>query len=255
MAGADLDAPATAELRRAVIRGKPFLRRIYDDWYASLAACLPPFGPGAVVELGGAGGFLHDVVPEAMTSDVFWTPHLDAVLDARRLPFRRDSLRALVMTNVLHHVPCVADFLRDAARCVRVGGVVAMIEPWVTPWSRFVYGRLHHEPFLPDGDWCLAEDGPLSTANDALAWILFQRDRTRFEREFPEWRVRSIELTMPLRYLLSGGISRRALMPGWSFGFWTFIERALTPALPWCALFARITLERSQAALAEDVAP
>src|SRR5262249_31802772 len=38
----------------------------------------------------------------------------------------------------------------QATRCVRSGGVVAMIEPWVTPWSRFVYTRLHHEPFQPE---------------------------------------------------------------------------------------------------------
>jgi hypothetical protein len=25
-----------------------------------------------------------------------------------------------------------------------------MIEPWVTPWSRFVYNLLHHEPFDPE---------------------------------------------------------------------------------------------------------
>ena len=31
--------------------------------------------------------------------------------------------------------------------------------------------------------------GPLSSANQALPWIVFERDRATFEREFPEWRI------------------------------------------------------------------
>jgi len=43
------------------------------------------------------------------------------------------SLRAIVMTDVLHHIPNVESFFAEAARCVRPGGVIVMIEPWLTP--------------------------------------------------------------------------------------------------------------------------
>jgi hypothetical protein len=40
----------------------------------------------------------------------------------------------------------------------------------------------------PDAaDWSFPAVGPLSGANGALPWILFERDRARFEREFPQW--------------------------------------------------------------------
>src|SRR4030095_834577 len=83
------------------------------------------------------------VIPHLITSELFYCPGIQAVLDGSRLPFAARSLRGIVMTNVLHHLPRPRLFFAEAARCVRPGGVVAMIEPWVSSWSRFVYGRLH----------------------------------------------------------------------------------------------------------------
>jgi SAM-dependent methyltransferase len=147
--GVDLDDPRTTALRRDIVRSKPFLKRIYDEWYALLAADLPA-GPGRVLELGSGAGFFGEVVPEAITSEIFPTPGIDVVLDGLRLPLADGSLRGIVMTDVFHHLPDVRRLLTEATRCVRPGGVVAMIEPWVSPWSRLVYTKLHHEPFRPD---------------------------------------------------------------------------------------------------------
>ena len=120
-----------------------------------------------------------------------------------------------------------------------------MIEPWATTWSKFIYTRLHHEPFQMDvAEWEFPSSGPLSSANGALPWIIFERDRAHFEREFPEWTIQAVELLMPFRYLVSGGVSMRSLMPGWSFGVWWLLERGLTPWLPQLAMFALITLRR-----------
>lgn len=242
--GLDLDDPRTTRQRRLVLAGKPFLRRIYEEWYQALAASLPP-PPGALLELGAGAGFLGDFVPGLVRSEVFYTPGIDAVLDGLALPFAAGSLRGIAMTNVLHHLPRPVGFLAEAARCVRPGGVVTMIEPWVTPWSRWVYTRLHHEPFLPEArEWEIAAGGPLSAANGALPWILFQRDRERFERESPAWRVRAIALIMPFRYLVAGGISLRSLAPVASYPLWRGLERALAPWRDQLAMFAHVVLER-----------
>jgi hypothetical protein len=124
----------------------------------------------------------------------------------------------IVMTNVLHHFSQPRLFFTEATRCVRSGGVISMVEPWVTPWSRFVYSRFHHEPLEPGArSWELSTCGPLSGANDALPWIIFARDRLKFEQEFPDWRIETIKPIMPFRYLVSGGVSLRSLCPGWSF--------------------------------------
>ena len=103
-----------------------------------------------------------------------------------------------------------------------------MIEPWVTPWSRLVYTKLHYEPFDPEmAHWEFPESGPLSGANNALPWILFVRDRDQFEREFPMWSIQSMRPMMPIRYLVSGGVGFRALMPG--LGLWLVANDGKTP--------------------------
>ena len=242
--GLDIDDPRTTHLRQQIIREKSFLRQIYREWYQAIVTALPP-GQGAVLELGSGAGYLREFVPDLITSELFPCPNIRVVLDGSRLPFVAGSLRAIVMTDVLHHLPQSKFFFAEATRCVRPGGVVAMIEPWVTPWSRFVYTRLHHEPFQPDTlSWELPTSGPLSGANGALAWIVFARDRARFEQEFPRWQIDLIKPIMPFRYLVSGGVSLRSLAPGWSFGLWRHLENALDRWSNQLAMFAQIVLRR-----------
>lgn len=243
--GLDLDDPHTTALRRRIVREKPFLRRIYEEWYALLVAAIPA-GEGGVLELGSGGGFLSEFLPNLITSEVFPCPGVQHVIDAHCLPLGDGELRAIVMTNVFHHLPRVRRFLAEARRCVRPGGVLAMIEPWLTPWSRFVYRHIHHEPCDPAAaTWEFPPAGPLSGANGALPWIVFHRDRREFEREFPQWAIRTLRPLMPLRYLLSGGVSLRSLAPGWTFGWWRGVERLLTPLNGKLAMFALIVLERT----------
>jgi SAM-dependent methyltransferase len=242
--GLDLDNPRTTALRRQVIRDKAFLVDIYSDWYAAIAQALPG-GPGAVLEIGSGAGFLDQFVPGSITSETFPCPGIRLVLDGLRLPFAGAALRGIVMTNVLHHLPQPRRFFSEASRCVRPGGVIVMIEPWVTKWSTFVYTRLHHEPFRADAQhWEFPSTGPLSGANGALPWILFERDRAVFEKEFPQWSVELVAPIMPFRYLLSGGVSLRNLMPAWSSGFWSGVERLLGARAARMAMFARIVLRR-----------
>jgi SAM-dependent methyltransferase len=242
--GLDIDDPQTTHLRHQIIQEKSFLRQIYQEWYRAIVAALPQ-DQGAVLELGAGGGFMSDFVPDLITSELFYCPNIRAVLDGLRLPFAAKSLRGIVMTNVLHHLPQPRLFFAEATRCVRPGGVVAMIEPWVSPWSRFVYTRLHHEPFQPEAlSWELPTSGPLSGANDALPWIIFARDRQKFEQEFPHWRIELIKPIMPFRYLLSGGVSLRGLAPGWSFGVWRQVENALSRWGNQLAMFTQIVLRR-----------
>ncbi len=242
--GLDVDDPRTTARRRQIIQDNRFLRQVYGEWYEALAAVLPDV-PGAALELGSGAGFLPDVVPGLITSEVFWCRHIHIVADGRRLPLPDSCLRAILMTDVLHHVPDVRAFFADAARCVRSGGVMAMVEPWVTRWSRLIYTRLHHEPFRPQTPaWEFPALGPLSSANGALPWIVFERDRAQFEREFPQWRIETIRPCMPFRYLVSGGVSLRALMPGWAFGAWRGLERLFDPWMKTWAMFALIVLRR-----------
>ncbi len=194
---------------------------------------------------GSGAGFLQDYIPDLLTSDVLSVPDVTVVMDAQSLAIRDASLRAIVMTEVLHHLPKPRLFFKEAARCLEPGGAMVMVEPWVSQWSAFVYGRFHHEPFDPDNpDWEFAPKGPLTGANEALPWILFHRDVSRFRVEFPQWRPKCIKPMMPVSYLLAGGLSMRTLAPGSLFPTIRLMERLLEPWMNRVAMFALIVLER-----------
>jgi SAM-dependent methyltransferase len=242
--GMEPDDPATTRLRRRIVEAKPFLRKIYLEWYARLLHALPAVD-GTILELGSGAGFFRDLCPEAITSEVFACPGIQSVIDAHRLPFRDGSLRAIVMTDVMHHISEPGRFLAEAQRALVPGGRMLMIEPWVSAWSKFLYTRFHPEPFRPEAStWEFPSSGPLSGANGALPWIIFHRDLAAFRSRFPRLDLVRVEPFMPFRYLLSGGVSMRGLAPAWSFGLWKGIERLLAPWMRQLAMFAFIVIER-----------
>jgi SAM-dependent methyltransferase len=242
--GLDLDSPETTALRRRIMSEKAFLRRLYVEWYGLIRANLPPV-EGEVLELGSGAGFMDSFIDGLITSEVFPTPGARVVLDGSRLPFPSASLRAIVMTDVFHHIATPRAFLMEARRALAAGGRIVMIEPWVTRWSRFVYRRFHHEPFEPEASrWEFPSSGPLSGANGALPWIVFERDHAILEREFPELRVATIRPLMPMAYLWSGGVGLRALAPGFAYRPWRALEGAVAAIERATAMFALVVVER-----------
>lgn len=243
-ASLDIDDPATTEFRRQLVGRKPFLKAIYSEWYSILSEHIPT-GDGRILEVGSGPGFFRDVRPEIITSEVVPSRGVDVAADGIGLPFREASLKAIVMVDVLHHMPNARQFLSEAVRSLRSGGRVLMIEPWVSSWSRLIYRHLHHEPFMPDAvRWEFPSGGPLSAANGALPWMIFQRDRQLFEAEYPDLQLDEVRPMMPFRYLLSGGVSMRAVVPSWSFPLFRWVESTLGPAMSHLAMFAFIALQR-----------
>lgn len=209
----DLDDPRSTLLRRQVIRNKPILEAIYREWYTKILLSLRS-QTLRVLELGSGAGFLKEYLPNVITSEVFPLEGIDTVIDATKIDLPDSSLDAIVMTDVLHHIPNIDSFFSEAIRTLRPGGRVVMIEPWNTKWSKPIFKYLHHEPFNTHTmTWDLPVGGPLSNANGALPWIVFVRDRQRLNRLYPELRIVAIEPLMPISYLISGGLATSINLP------------------------------------------
>ena len=240
----ELDSPHRVEEIRALIRRKGSLRRYYREIYQrykKCVSCSPEFG--LVLELGSGGGFAKDVIPEIITSDTLPYQGVDQVVDAAKLPFADESVRAICMNNVFHHIPDVEAFLREARRCLIPGGRVLIIDQHPGWISTPIYRKIHHEPFLMDAtEWSFEPSGPLSGANGALAWIVFRRDRKRFQLLFPELELVRYEPNSPFRYWLSGGLKRWSLLPAWAFGLATALDRALVAVAPETGSFVDVEL-------------
>jgi hypothetical protein len=110
-----------------------------------------------------------------------------------------------------------------------------------------IYTRLHHEPFDPDAkEWSSPETGPLSGANGALPWIIFQRDRNVFESDFRDLTIKEVRPFMPFRYLVSGGVSMRQLMPEAALNPWLKLESWFSAWPHHWSMFALIHISRRQ---------
>ncbi|MDO8303041.1 MAG: class I SAM-dependent methyltransferase [Sedimentisphaerales bacterium] len=241
---ADLDDPATTLLHAKIVRQKPFLKNTYLGFYSEFQTAFADTKGKTLVELGSGGGFLKEILPDVITSDVLEITTVDKVFSALAMPFADASVDAFFMVDVLHHIPDAERFFREALRCLKSGGKIIMVEPANTPFGRFIYKNFHHEQFDPAGKWHLEATGPLSVANGAIPWIVFSRDRKIFESKFPTLKILRIEPHTPFRYLISGGLSLRQLLPSFMYPVVKGIEFILTPLNPLIGMFQTIELKK-----------
>jgi SAM-dependent methyltransferase len=243
--GLSLGSPEFFAAQKTAILNRPLLKRCYDDWYRRLltdAQSAPP--QGVMVELGSGGSYLKDLEPSLITSDVVEAV-ADRVIDARYLPFAENSVRALLLTHVFHHIPDAAAFFKEAERTLIPGGVISMIEVAHTPFARFFFRNFHHEPY-EDGsrEWFFAQQDSMMDSNQALSWIVFDRDRAKFERRFPSLKVERMVLLPWFTYFASGGVTARYLIPKFMNGLFLLAEMILNPFAPVFSLYWHICLRK-----------
>lgn len=244
LSGIDLDDPAATQRRIEVVQRKAFLRNLYREWYRMLRAASQEVPGGPRLELGSGPGFIKEFIPQVITSDLLEVSTANLRCSAERLPFADRSIAALYLVDVLHHLSSPRAFFAEAERCIMNEGGIFMIEPCNTIWGNFVWSHFHHEPFDTQAGWELEEAGPLSGANGALPWIVFNRDRTEFERHYPALEIMRIKPFMPVSYLLSGGVSMRAFLPGWCYRPVRILEGALGPLNHITGMYSIICLRR-----------
>ncbi len=238
----NLDDPSTTLLNAQIIQKKGFLKRIYHDYYKMFRSSIPNIDSKFCVELGSGGGFIKEVIPNAVTSDILDLPNVDFRFSVLNMPFKTNAVDAFFMIDVLHHIGDSTLFFSELGRCLKSGGKIIMVEPANTLWSRFIYQNFHHEPFDPSGGWGLTKTGPLSAANGAIPWIIFYRDRKKFEEEFPSIKIKTLKPHNPFRYLVSGGVSMRQLLPTFMYPIVKQIEFLLSPLSGMIGMFLLIVL-------------
>jgi SAM-dependent methyltransferase len=219
------------------------LRLVYDDFYDRIAAACCP---GLTIEIGGGIGNLKRRLTDVVATDIQRAPWLDCVADAQRLPFADGCAASIVMVDVLHHLEFPVVFFREAARVLRPGGRVLMVEPAITWGSSLFYRLFHHEPVRTSAD-ALADGSPDPrrdpyASNQAIPTLLATRDRARFHRLFPTLRIASVQWFSLAAYPLSGGFKPWSLVGDGVTRRLLRIERALEPALGRFAGFRMLLL-------------
>ena len=239
-----LDAPERTLVHKEIILSKPFLKNLYIEWYGTFVDEFNKLPPGKVVELGSGGGFLKELLPTILSSDILHLPSNDMTFSALNMPFDDGSISGLFMVDTFHHLPDASSFLSEADRVLEENGKLIMIEPANSLWGRFIYSYFHHEPFNPDGNWQISDSGPLTGANGALPWIVFVRDKAIFNKVFPKLEIEEITFHSPLRYLLSGGVSFKQIVPDISFPFFRGIDNFLVSLSKQLSMFMTIKIKK-----------
>lgn len=230
---------------RAAWARKPGLRQVYDRWFTTLRdACATP----PIVELGCGPGFFKERHPELIATDAMVNPYADVVAEAASLPFGNARVGSLVLLDVFHHLPKPAAFLADAARVLRPGGRVAMVEPWIGLAGRLFYRYLHHEELDlsvdPVAPWPDASKAPMQ-GNAALPYLYF-RAGGQLERLALPLRLVRREPFAGLPWLLSGGFQALDMLPARLTPAAERLDRLLSVPSPLTALRCLLVLERSR---------
>ncbi len=242
----DLDSPEITILRMKIIQENVFLKNLYVDFYAMFKNSLAGLPKKRkLVELGSGAGFIKKIIPDAVTSDVIKLPDVDLHFSATAMPFKNVSIDRFFMLNVIHHIQDPRLFFKEIDRCLRKNGKLIAIEPANTLWGRFIYQNFHHdEQFNPKGVWTLKSQKALSDANGAIPWIILVRDRKKFEKLFPHLKILKITAHTPIRYLISGGLSYRQLLPSQMYSVIKTIEKLATPLNKYIGMFYTIEIEK-----------
>ena len=249
-----IDTQAQEQLlrHRRVWERKPILRRVYqNEFFTRLLAFRK--ANGISVEVGAGPGFFKQFAPDILSTDLIWCPWLDAIADAQQLPFRSASVTNVFGLDMLHHLATPMTFLGEVSRILTPGGRLLLVEPWITPFSYFIFRFLHQERCdLSETPWFSNPSGeaPEKMAfdgNQAIPYLLFgPSHRANTLGSLPEFKLLALEPFCLFAYLLSGGFKPMNLLPEFLYPAVSKFERATSPL--WrgvAALRVLLVLERS----------
>jgi SAM-dependent methyltransferase len=230
-----------------LISSKPALKRFYERVYNFYSAALVSTpSEGIVVELGAGASNFTTQQRKILKTDVIPYPTVDRVVDATKMPFGNAEVSAFLMCNTFHHIPDVEAFLAEAYRCLKRGGKIIMYDQFPGLISKPILKYAHHEPFDDKTqDWKFQSAGPLSSANGALAWNVFFRDREKFRNLFPGLTIELVETDLPTFYWLSGGLKKWTVIPKSMIGFFESVDNLLLRVSPNFGSFLKLILTKS----------
>lgn len=229
---------------------KRILRDVFTEFHHCFRRLDDLFlsGDGARMELGAGVAPIRDTYPDVLATDVVPAPYLDKVMDAECMDLPDGIMRAIYGQNCFHHFPHPGKFFSEAERVLEPGGGVILLEPYYGPFAKFLFKRLFKtEGFDKEAaTWETTVMGPMCGANQALSYIVFIRDRDDFHRAHPTLKIVHQELCSNyLRYILSGGLNFRQLVPNWVVPLVSVIEFALKPFNRWLALHHIVVLRKT----------
>jgi SAM-dependent methyltransferase len=232
--GVDLNSEKLIELHQKILYEKKMMREVFIEFYKKCAEIDHNNfeGKGKRVEIGAGVSFFKKIYPDLIVTDIKKADNIDMVIDAMDMDFDDESVRAIYGINCFHHFPYPDKFFCELSRVLEKGGGCILIEPYYGfVASRFFKKLFDTENFdKSQKEWFASKNLIMKGANQALSYIVFKRDVDQFNERYLKLEIiMQKPLNNYLRYLLSGGLNFRSLMPAFTSPLLKFIEFLLIP--------------------------
>ena len=231
--GVDVDSDELVKVHRKIMLEKPLMNKVFREFYDQCINLDKEYfkGVGDRIELGAGVSFFKEVYPEIISTDIKKAENLDRVLDALDMDLEGDSVRAFYGLNCFHHFPEPRKFFKELDRTLVEGGGCVLIEPYYGPIASKMYKDLFDTEIFDKGqkEW-ESNSGFMLGANQALSYMVFTRDKKQFEKEFPNLEIVETKIMNNyLKYLISGGLNFRVLLPNFMNPVISLFEFLLRP--------------------------
>lgn len=208
---------------------KPILKKIYQKFYKLIFNHLQNNIQGKVVEIGSGLGNLKMVVPDCISTDIFFNPWIDQVENAYKMSFSDNSVSNLILFDVWYHLEFPGNALREFNRVLVPEGRVIIFDPAMSILGFIVYGFFHNEPigFFKKIKWWAPKDFSFKDefyyAAQGNATRIFHSKR--FSDFLLDWKIIKIKRISSISYVASGGYSGRQLYPDCFYSLMKSIDK------------------------------
>ena len=219
------------------LENKKLLKSCYSDFYKEILKMenkLKKSENNLIrIELGSGVGFLKQYDSSIITSDVVYNKFTDKVLDANNLPYKENTIDSIFGIFCFHHFKDPFSFLKDLEKKLKPGGLCILVEPYYGPLAKILYKQVHDSEYFDAEEKFntkVENKTAMEKANQALSYIFFIKNSKKFKENFPKLEiVNTYVFDNYIRFLLSGGLNFKTLIPDFFNFFIILIEKLISP--------------------------
>ena len=224
-------------LHKKNLENKKMLKSCYADFYKKVLTIESKSRKlkknDLRLELGSGVGFIKKFDKKIITSDVVYNKFTDKTVDANKIPYKSNKIGTIIGIFCFHHFKDPLSFLGDIEKKLKKGGVCILVEPYYGPLASMIYKSVHKSEYFDANEKFnhkIKNKTAMEKANQALSYIYFIRDKDKFYKKFPKLEIKHTSVfNNYLRFLFSGGLNFKKLLPDFLLFFVKFIEIILYP--------------------------
>jgi SAM-dependent methyltransferase len=222
---------------KKILESKKMLKSCYSDFYLKIFQIEKKFKKKRYkevrLELGSGVGFIKNFDKKIITSDVVYNKFTDKTVDANKIPYKNNKIDSIFGIFCFHHFKDPFNFLKDVQKKLKIGGLCILIEPYYGPLASVIYKKVHKSEYFNTKEtfnYKIKNKTAMEKANQALSYIYFVKNKKKFYKEFPKLKIiHTSVFNNYLRFLFSGGLNFKKLLPDFLIIFIKFLEVIMSP--------------------------